>query len=181
MITKQIILCFLLAYKTEIYQKDLKLALQTRSNLFPHPLLVLIGNVVWVSTGVWWGTVFVFWWCCLCCCVSWLSWQIWYSLHFFQKCWVYDSSFLLFLCLLCCVLRWRSHWLWRVFPLCAVGTESWSWSGERYLFGKLRRLSLPGNENVNVSSLVKLMIIVVVFVLERQEEKLRINNREWEN
>jgi len=43
---------------------------------------------------------------------------------------------------------------------------------------KLRRLSLPGNENVNVSSLVKLMIIVVVFVLERQEEKLRINNRE---
>lgn len=30
----------------EIYQKDLKLALQARSNLFPHPLLVLTGNVV---------------------------------------------------------------------------------------------------------------------------------------
>lgn len=65
------------------------------------------------------------------------------------------------------------------FSLDTSGTESWSWFWECCLFGEPGRLKLPGNENTSVSRLVQLMITVVVFVLpERQEEKLKNNNRD---
>uniref|UniRef100_A0A8B9SG14 Calcium load-activated calcium channel n=1 Tax=Anas platyrhynchos TaxID=8839 RepID=A0A8B9SG14_ANAPL len=65
------------------------------------------------------------------------------------------------------------------FSLDMSGTESWSWFWECCLFGEPGRLKLPGNENTSVSRLVQLMITVVVFVLpERQEEKLKNNNRD---
>lgn len=102
------------------------------------------------------GTLFVFWQCCSCCCVSGLSWQIWHSVHFFQKCWVYDSSSLLLFCVCFAVCCWDGEAIgyeW-FFHFILFGTERWSWFGECYLFGELGRLSLPGNENVHVSSLV---------------------------
>lgn len=45
------------------------------------------------------------------------------------------------------------------FSLLLAGIESWSWFWKWCLFGEPERLSLPGNENILFSKLVKLVSV----------------------